>query len=532
MIGNRKTWAISLLLLASAGLAAFLLGLFGPWEGDLANSLLFAAAVLAFTLLAVSLLGLAPALQRGSALGRLRSLLLIIAVVAGALGANLAFYRNDVHFDVTREANFTPPPEALELVAGLDRPLTLSYFYNKGDGDALRAVELLEILGRSSPYFTLRTVDIDKEPELTRAYEVPAYNTVVVEAEGRRIMQPRTTDLTQMAYLALRALRGQVETLCYASGHGELVLAPAAGHLHYTHRETLRAEHGYGTEDELVAEPDGGERLAAALDSVGFSTEALPLEQIQRVPDSCTIVAVAGPRRPMSDHAAEVLQDYLAGGGALLLLIDPETPAGQGLGTLLAGLGLGVEPGTVIDPTNHFGADLEAVAVPSYARHPVTEGLGLTYFGGARSLTFGLPPESVTIFPLFGSSRDSYLQYADQEEDEAEASPRAQRMLGLAAEGRLPDSPPEARPFRMVAIGDSDFLTNAGINTVSNGDLALSAVRWLARDESLPQIRRRGPGTDRVVLTSSAMQTIFLSVGVALPLLVVLAGALVWWRRR
>ena len=54
--------------------------------------------------------------------------------------------------------------------------------------------------------------------------------------------------------------------------------------------------------------------------------------------------------------------------------------------------------------------DPEFVAVPSYTNHPITDGIALTFFPGARPLYVGLPPASITLFPLFGSSKDSSVR--------------------------------------------------------------------------------------------------------------------------
>ena len=62
------------------------------------------------------------------------------------------------------------------------------------------------------------------------------------------------------------------------------------------------------------------------------------------VPDNTSILAVAGPRRPMTTEEQDRIHAYVEKGGHLLLLVDPETQAelespAQALGT---GLGPGV----------------------------------------------------------------------------------------------------------------------------------------------------------------------------------------------
>ena len=67
---------------------------------------------------------------------------------------------------------------------------------------------------------------------------------------------------------------------------------------------------------------------------------------------------------------------------------------------------------------------------------------------------------------------------------------------------------------------------------MSNSDLVLSMVRWLAREERAPKVRAGVQMTPFILLTGQQMKRIFLVLEVLLPLGVTAVGAVVWWRRR
>jgi len=83
-----------------------------------------------------------------------------------------------------------------------------------------------------------------------------------------------------------------------------------------------------------------------------------------------------------------------------------------------------------------------------------------------------------------------------------------------------------------VVVGDGDFASNSFLPYMANSDLALAMVRWAVREEHAPTVAVRMPVPRLVLLTKSQMQRIFLAIEVLLPLCVVAAGVLVWWRRR
>jgi ABC-type uncharacterized transport system involved in gliding motility auxiliary subunit len=101
----------------------------------------------------------------------------------------------------------------------------------------------------------------------------------------------------------------------------------------------------------------------------------------------------------------------------------------------------------------------------------------------------------------------------------------------VAAEGRWPDSGASA-PFRLVVMGDGDFASNSFFPYMSNGDLALSALAWLLREERAPTMRPPVEVLPQVVLTNRQVRGIFAFTVLVIPGLAAMLGGAVWWRRR
>jgi ABC-type uncharacterized transport system involved in gliding motility auxiliary subunit len=83
-----------------------------------------------------------------------------------------------------------------------------------------------------------------------------------------------------------------------------------------------------------------------------------------------------------------------------------------------------------------------------------------------------------------------------------------------------------------VVVGDGDFASNSFLPYMANSDLALAMVRWAVHEDQTPAVAIRMPVPPLVLLTKSQMQRIFLFIEVLLPLSVIVAGTVVWWRRR
>jgi hypothetical protein len=472
-------------------------------------------------------------------LPRLASLAYATAVVLAALAAgvlaNAALVLHDAHFDLTRERAFTPSPQAVEVARSLTQDVTLTYFYQAADPNGRRAKTLLEILGRRHPHLHVRTVDPDKEPRLAETYGIRLYNAAVLEADGRRI-QVMGTDDSDIAAGILRLLRRRTLTVCFMEGHGEY---PHDNFEFHTHVETLQG-HTHGDKSSAVVHMDGhgAGRLRRALEALGYETRRILPATRLAIPSDCAAVVAVNPRTTYLPAESDLLTDYLWRGGAALMMYDLGFVVEPRLARLLARLGVRVEQQVIVDPLDHYATDLESVAVPVYESHPITARIALTFYPGVRPITLVPPPPGVTVTPLFYSSTQSYARPVTPVERRqpggepglAAAAPRApgRRVLAVAVEGAGAGTP----PFRVVVVGDGDFASNSFLSYMSNSDLAIAMVRWLVREDGSPRVRPSIPVTPLMLLTKRQMQQVFLAVEVFLPLGVVLAGAIVWWRRR
>jgi hypothetical protein len=534
-MSGRANIVLAVLVVGAIALGA--LGFIG-WGEDAANSMLFAAwslALLALFMLALRL----PLRGSGSRLSAWISTILVTgAAIAIVIAANIALFRHDVHFDVSREGRNTPPSQLTTVVGNLRAPLSLTYFYNAGDPNALNAKDLIAIAAHGHPLFAFRAIDLDKEPGLARDLGVRAYNTAVLQAGGRKVVVENNTDATRLAYAALRVLKERVETVCFVTGHGES-FRPAEAHFHYSHVETLRAHDVPGAGDVLVAAPEQLDRLQLALTEIGYEMRGIVVAETSAIPSDCALVADIGPRTAFAPGEADVLVKYLAGGGRLLLLLDPVFPVGPDLQKhLLGAVGLAAEPAIVVDPLNHFRTDPDKVAVPYYPPHPITERIALTVFPQARPIHVVAPPQGVSTSILATSSQDSYRRppsaagaVAAANQMAPDAEDRGAQVLAVATEGVWPGATTD-KHFRLVLAGTSKFATNEYFPYVSDGELGVSMVRWLAADEATPSVAPQTYQVPEIVLTSRQMRDVFIALEVLLPLSTLLCGVLVWWRRR
>ncbi|HXX11604.1 MAG TPA: GldG family protein [Burkholderiales bacterium] len=476
-------------------------------------------------------------LTRGQAL--LYNAGLVIAGVAVAVLANVALILHDVHVDLTRERVFTPSSQAMAVVDELQQPVRVTYFYSGQDPNGRRTKEVLDVMGRRNALLEVRNIDPDRQPSIAQAYGVRTSNAAILEADGRKVLV-RSTDESEIAIGIQRVLREKSVTACFLEGHNEF---PMDNFEFHTHLEGIAGHSHDDASSKLIQTTSHGiGRLRRALEAQGYDTQKVILATSAGVPDSCQVLIVANPRTTFLPAESTALEAYLQRGGALLAMFDLGFVLEPRLAALVAKLGVRLPQEAVVDPLSHYSTDAEMVAVTAYDPNPMTRSVSMTIFPGIRPLAMEPATPGVKLVKLFSSSRDSYTRAVQpvgvreveggspaEHSRDAETGPR---VLAVAVEGRLPGASEQGPAFRAVIVGDGDFASNSFLPYLANGDLALSMVRWLVREEHLTTVASRIPVPPMVLLSSTQTKTTFLAVEVGLPLVVIAIGGMVWWRRR
>jgi ABC-type uncharacterized transport system involved in gliding motility auxiliary subunit len=76
---------------------------------------------------------------------------------------------------------------------------------------------------------------------------------------------------------------------------------------------------------------------------------------------------------------------------------------------------------------------------------------------------------------------------------------------------------------------ENDFLPTRNF---ANRDLFLNMMNWLSSDEDLISIRPKEPEDRRLTMNQRQASVLFYSCVIGLPLIVIVSGLGVWWRRR
>jgi len=438
-----------------------------------------------------------------------------IALLGILILLNILAVRNHKRWDLTANQDFSLSQQTVQIIQSVKRPVQITSFFGKADQSARQDLEskIKEYTSRSSQ-ITYRAVDPDTDPTTARAYNITSYGTLVFESDGRK-QQTTGTDEQALTAALLKVIQDGQPTVYFLTGHRERSI-------------------------------DGSDRLdysqaRSALEQDNFRVTTLNLTISNTIPLSNTVLVVADPQTQVQPREEQAINKYLAGGGRLMVLANPLDP--PPLAGVLQAAGLSWNDDLLIDQQSELGNPV-APAVADYPASPIAKDLNgqASLFPTARTIKKAPDtPTDLTVTALLQSSQNSQAatDFKSGEVRPSQSDQKGPLPFGYSVEGAITPSGTYSGTLntsakaRIVAIGDADFAANDVLASAQgNSAFFRNAIAWLAAQDQLIAVPTKTPTDRSMFLTAGQGQFTFYSSVAGLPLLVLLAGVVVWWRRR
>jgi ABC-type uncharacterized transport system involved in gliding motility auxiliary subunit len=464
--------------------------------------------------------------------------LLLLAVLL--LMANYLSFRHYRRFDWSQAQYYQLSDKTHSLLNHLSEPVSVIVFFQPGQAVYEHVQNLLKEYQAVTDKIQVEWVDPDRDlartEELAGKYEVDRANVVVFESQGRSKFVG-ADDIVEYDYQAVAY--GQLpEEVAF---RGEQAFSSAIQSVTEAEKPRIYFLQGHGeAEIQNYDEREGFSDIARLIRRDNVDVDLLTLGKDQAIPDDCDVLVIAGPQHRLSQPELELIEGYLDHSGRVLVLVDAFVETG--LEPLLKKWGAGLASDLVVDATRTLsGGEL---FLTEYGNHPIVDGLdGITSIlfmpRSVTPLTGAIqnadPADKPRVVSLGGSSTAGWAETDVSETpvsfDPAEDVPGPVSVAVAIEKGPVPGIDVRIRPTRMVVFGDTDFISNAGLQG-GNEDLFMGALNWLLERDELLAIAPRPFKETQLVMDKGELDMLFWSTVLGLPGLVGLLGLVVWFRRR
>jgi len=443
------------------------------------------------------------------------SSLLYTGMVCGAILVCLfVSLRLNQQFDVSRQGTNKLSEQTLRVLAGLEQDVKFYALYRKEPAD--RRESHWNVLRRyrdASPRITGEFYDPVRRPGIVRGLglnpDEQGQNIdgmiVAVLGEHRLPLDPSTRKLTFRITSPLESEEVVTNAILELTRERE--------------RRVVGMLRGYAEHDSASEEAGGFSRAVQALEQEYYDVRDVYLAD--GIPDDVSVLVAAGPRLPIAPADLERLAAWLTSGGRLLVMLDPGEATG--LETVLDEYGLSVQGGRIEDPQQNMG-DFTYLRVTRYSdTHEAVRGFGKSLMTGFPETVPVVHEEAQGSQFHAGLASTSAFAYFWNDDGTRTAGP-----FDVAAASWFNEDVSSAR---VVLVGDSDFASNAYLAVGYNRNFFLNSVAWLARRQELMTIRRPLLA-GQVIKIGEEEGSLLVGIVLAAPLLMLVAGTVMYFRRR
>lgn len=440
--------------------------------------------------------------------GWLFALLLVLA--AAAIGYLSTRYAHQA--DWTANGRTSLSAESRAVLARFDGPVEIVSYANP-QGDLRQTVAgFLQRYQAVKSDLSLRFVDPQLDPAKMRELGITVDGALILHYKDR---EQRLDELSERSLTnALeRLLRGSDRIVAFVTGDGE---RRADGH----------ANADLGT-------------FMAQLEARGMRAVPLNFAQVTAVPEHTDLVVLASPSLALPPGAVQALVAHVQNGGNLLWLTEPANDD-FGLRPLADALGVRVLPGVLVDGSGSaLGLrDPRLIALGDYPPQAITRGFTLTTLFPQASALAKVTQGDWAVAPFLRSGAQSWTEFqpidnnkpSDIRFDADAGELKGPLDFGFAL-SRLSPSPDKSEQ-RAVVIGDGDFLSNTFLGNGGNRALGERVFDWLLGDDKLVELPPRGAPDRLLQISQTELNALSFGFLIALPLLLLLIGGLIVWRRR
>ena len=444
------------------------------------------------------------------------AILIAVNVFAAALPKSLT------RQDISAAQLYSVTSNTTAVVNNLTQDVTIYWIVQAGEEDAV-IENLLNKYDSLSDRITVEKRNPDVYPTFAEQYtdETAANNSLVVECGDKS---------RYIAYddIYLGEVNMYTGTYSATDFDGEGAITSAIDYVTSDEYPRVYLLEGHG-EAELLAE------FAEQIEKENLETASLSLLNVDAIPEDADCLILYAPQSDISAEEAEILADYIAGGGKLLVCAGAvEEGLPENLYSLLSGYGITAHDGLVVDTDReHYAFGYPYILMPDLGSSAVTDALiEENYFPIlplAVGLTVGEDTGSAVVTQLLTTSEASYSKadgYAMETYDWEEGDAEGPFALAVSVE--------DDSGGQIVWFTSDQFLTDDynALSSGANQDLVMNALSSLIGEDEAMAIRSRSLSYNYLTISAAAASTLqVLMIGV-FPLLFLGTGIYIVLKRR
>ncbi len=430
-------------------------------------------------------------------------------------------------FDTTASKMYSIGEQSKQIISNLQTDVTIYWVVQSGNEDA-NLENLLSSYEGISSHLKVEKKDPVVYPTFTSQY-------ASVEIADNSLIIVSDLDFKIVSYDDIFIYTYETDSYMTDGSYtteffGEKQITSAINYVANTDRPTVYLTTGHG-EEELAID------LKEDLRSENLTVKNLNIVSEGGIPEDATALIIMSPQTDISQDELTAIQDFLLQGGRLCYMSNYSDVDLPNLESLLAQYGVEYVDGIVLESkSDHYAWNYNYNLLPSISfLHDITHSLQDNSYKVITPLAQGLlvhsdqVPDTVQVAELLTTSTSSYSKVAGfgmQTFAKEEGDIDGPFALSVAITDYVNDS-------KIVCFTTTQLLDEAINELIGNAnfDLFINSIDWLCDNETNLAIRVHSLDDSYLSINSKQSHRL-LAIMIAIPMMFVVAGAVVMIRRR
>ncbi len=430
----------------------------------------------------------------------------------------------DLQIDMTTTKKFSLSEQSKTVVDQLTKPVVVRAFIAtqaQNDPYVKQAISLLDVYKRENNQISIQVSDPEKDPEQARKYGVSQSGTFIFESGDQR----------QSVTLSDLFMAGADSDTFYFNGEEAYTRSIAVLNGQKTKKAYLVTGHG-----ELT--PAQAPIMFSKVGLAGYEVSELNLDREESVPADAQVIFLLGPTKDLSIDEVAKLWVYIQGSGKLIASIgSPED--GKPLvhyDALLKQMGIVNQNAIVFEPTRLVNEN-PYYLIPYLSTHPVTKPIVdaalqvMSY--RTTAMTLEKPASNWAPAAILMSGEKAYAKPVNVIQEGLNKNNFQQRSTDISGQLAMAVAVcDQTNRARTVVFGSTSMLQDRVFLQFANRDLVMNSISWLDEMTSGITIRPHEERVQATLLLPNQKQWIFAGTVWIFPGVLLLIGAVIWWRRQ
>ena len=444
------------------------------------------------------------------------ALLIVVNILVSALPTNLTKY------DISSSKLYSITSNTKAVVNALEDDVTIYWIVQAGEEDDV----IENLLGKYeslSDHITVEKKNPDIYPTFAQQYtdETVENNSLVVECGDR---------YRYIGYNDIYLSQADLTTYSYnTSFDGEGAITSAIDYVVNEDQPQVYVLEGHG-------EADLPSTFSDQVEKENMELQTFSLLTVDAVPEEADCVLIYAPTSDISTEEKDMLADYVADGGKLLVMAGPaEESSLENLYSLLADYGITANEGIVVESDReHYAFQAPFALMPDMNSSSITDSLMEEHYYPIMPISLGLTvgdtPSGATVTTLLTTSDTAYSKVAgydlstyEKEDGDIDGPFALAVSVDVTASGG-----------RMVWFTSSSFLedTYNAYSSGANVNLGMNALSSMIGEREAIAIRSKSLNYNYLTISDSTSSLLKVMMIGVFPLVYLGIGIGVVIRRR